>query len=215
MFGTSMTIRPLAALAALALSLSPFAATAPAVAQQQGTLAQVQAHLKAAQTMTADFSQTDRAGKTLNGKLTLKKPGRIRFQYEQGVPLLIVGDGSSLWFIDYSVRQVSRWPVRNSPLGVLLDPDRDISGYARIVPTGNASVVSIEAHDPKRPEFGRITMVFARNASAPGGLMLQGWVALDSQNNMTRVRLSNQQFNAPVSDGAFRWNDPRRAGGRR
>jgi outer membrane lipoprotein-sorting protein len=210
MFGKSMNIRPLAVLAAVALPLS-----LPAAAQQAGTLAQVQQHLKAAQTMTANFTQTDRAGKVLTGTLTLKRPGRIRFQYEKGVPLLIVGDGNALWFIDYSVRQVSRWPVKDSPLGVLLDPNRDLSRYAKIVPTGNADVVSIEAHDPKRPEFGRITMVFARNAAAPGGLMLQGWVALDSQNNRTTVRLSNQRFNGPVSDGAFRWNDPRRTGGRR
>lgn len=207
MFGSPVTIRPFAALAALTLAV-------PAVAQQ-GTLAQVQNHLRAAQTMTAAFEQTDRVGKTVRGTLTLKKPGRIRFQYEKGVPLLIVGDGSALWFIDYSVRQVSRWPVRNSPLGVLLDPDRDISRYARVVPTGNPNVVSIEAHDPKRPEFGRLTMVFARQAAAPGGLMLQGWVALDSQNNRTTVRLSSQRFNIPVGDGAFRWNDPRKQGGRR
>lgn len=207
MFGTPMNIRSLAAVAALTLAL-------PATAQQ-ATLAQVQQHLRATQSMTAAFEQTDRAGKTLTGTLTLKKPGKIRFQYQKGVPLLIVGDGSSLWFIDYSVRQVSRWPVKNSPLGVLLDPDRDIARYARVVPTGNPNVVSVEAHDPKRPEYGRITMVFAKQPSAPAGLMLQGWVALDSQNNRTTVRLSNQRFNAPVSDGTFRWNDPRRKGGNR
>jgi outer membrane lipoprotein-sorting protein len=207
MFGTTMMTRSLAAVAAITLAL-------PAAAQQ-GTLAQVQDHLRAAQTMTAAFEQTDRAGKTVRGTLTLKKPGKIRFQYEKGVPLLIVGDGSSLWFIDYSVRQVSRWPVKNSPLGVLLDPNRDLSRVAKVVPTGNPNVVSIEAHDPKRPEYGRLTLVFAKQASAPGGLMLQGWVALDSQNNRTTVRLSNQRFNAAISDGAFRWNDPRRKGGNR
>lgn len=207
MFGTSMNIRPLAAVAALTLAL-------PATAQQS-TLAQVQEHLRSTETMTASFEQTDRAGKSVRGTLTLKKPGKIRFQYEKGVPLLIVGDGSSLWFIDYSVRQVSRWPVKNSPLGVLLDPSRDISRYAKVIPTGNPNVISIEAHDPKRPEFGRLTMVFARQTGAPGRLMLNGWVALDSQNNRTTVRLSNQRFNAPVSDGAFRWNDPRKVGGRR
>ncbi|NWM25155.1 outer membrane lipoprotein carrier protein LolA, partial [Escherichia coli] len=60
----------------------------------------------------------------------------------------------------------------------------------------------------------RITLVFQKNAAAPGGLMLQGWVALDSQNNRTTIRLSNQQFNTNISDGAFRWNDPRRQGPR-
>jgi outer membrane lipoprotein-sorting protein len=204
-----MMFRPLAAVAALTLPLA-----VPAAAQQ-GTLAQVQQHLRATQTMTAAFSQTDRSGKTLNGTMTLKKPGKIRFQYEKGVPLLIVADGSALWFIDYSVRQVQRWPVKDSPLGILMNPDGNVTRYAKVVPTGNPNVVSVEANDPKRPEYGRITMVFARNASAPGGLMLQGWVALDSQNNRTTVRLSNQRFNAPVSDGAFRWNDPRKTGGRR
>jgi outer membrane lipoprotein-sorting protein len=207
MYGTTMKTRSPAAVAAITLAL-------PAAAQQ-GMLTQVQDHLRAAQTMTAAFEQTDRAGKTVRGTLTLKKPGKIRFQYEKGVPLLIVGDGSSLWFIDYSVRQVSRWPVKNSPLGVLLDPNRDLSRVAKVVPTGNPNVVSIEAHDPKRPEYGRLTLVFAKQASAPGGLMLQGWVALDSQNNRTTVRLSNQRFNAAISDGAFRWNDPRRKGGNR
>jgi outer membrane lipoprotein-sorting protein len=40
--------------------------------------------------------------------------------------------------------------------------------------------------------------------------MLQGWVTLDSQGNRTTIRLDNQRFNVPVSDGTFRWNDPRR-----
>ena len=40
--------------------------------------------------------------------------------------------------------------------------------------------------------------------------MLQGWVALDAQANRTTVRLTNQQFNVPVADNAFRFNEPRR-----
>lgn len=184
---------------------------APAAAQS-GELAQVQSHLRAVNTMTADFTQTDRAGKTLTGTLSLKKPGKIRFQYEKGVPILVVGDGKALTFIDYSVRQVQRWPITNSPLGVLVNPDRDIARYAKVVPSGDSRVLSVEGYDPKHPEYGRINMVFARDAAAPGGLMLQGWVMLDSQGNRTTVRLDNQRFNVPVSDGTFRWNDPRRSG---
>jgi len=192
--------------------LAAAAIAAPAAAQTAPELAQVQQHLRGVSTMTANFSQTDRAGKVLTGTVTLKKPGKVRFQYEKGVPILIVGDGKDLWFLDYSVGQKSRWPVGNSPLGVLLDPGKDISRIATVQRTANPDVVSIEARDPKRPEYGRITMVFARQASAPGGLMLQGWVALDSQGNRTSIRLSNQRFGVPVSDGAFRWRDPKRGG---
>ena len=190
------------------LPLAAIAIAVPAVAAPTGDLAAVQNHLKAVGSMTAAFSQTDRNGKTLTGTLTLKKPGKIRFQYQKGVPILIVGDGKSLNFIDYSVRQVQRWPIGNSPLGVLLNPDQDLSRFAKVVP-GDPRVVSVEAADPKHPEYGRITLVFVRQPSAPAGLMLQGWVALDSQGNRTTIRLSDQRFNAAVSDGTFRWNDPR------
>lgn len=188
-------------------------AAAPATAQTGG-LTQVQAHLRALDSMTAAFAQTGRDGKTLTGTLTLKRPGRIRFQYQKGVPILVVGDGRALNYIDYSVRQVTRWPIANSPLGVLLDPTKDIARFARAVPSGNDRVVTVEGYDPKHPEYGRITIVFARDAAAPAGLTMQGWVMLDSQGNRTTIRLTNQRFNQPVADGTFRWNDPRIKGGR-
>ncbi len=181
---------------------------APASAQT-GQLADVSAHLRAVNTMTAAFTQTDKAGKTVNGRLSLKRPGKIRFQYQKGVPILVVGDGRALNFVDYSVKQVQTWPIRNTPLGILLDPRRDLSSVAKVLPSADRSIVLIEARDPKHPEYGRMTLAFTRVASAPGGLMLQGWSALDSQNNRTTIRLTNQQFNAPVSDRAFIWSDPR------
>lgn len=204
---------------ALVLAAAPLAllvpATAPVIAQQAtGSLAQAQTHLRGVDTMTANFTQTDRAGKVLTGVLTLKKPGKIRFQYEKGVPILVVSNGQTLTFIDYSVRQVQPWPIGNSPLSVLLDPNKDMSKIAKVVASGDPRILLVEAHDPKHPEYGRITLAFAKNASAPGGLMLQGWVALDSQNSRTTIRLTNQKFNVPVNDRTFRYNDPRPQGAR-
>src|SRR5690349_20995703 len=111
-------------LAALTLTVASFAAPLiPALAQaDQSDLSKVNAYIRAVTTMTADFAQTDRNGLTLTGQLTLKQPGKIRFQYQKGVPLLIVGDGKALTMIDYEVRQVQRWPIGNSPLGALIDP---------------------------------------------------------------------------------------------
>ena len=188
--------------------LAPAVVLAAPAAAQANDLATVQRYLKAITTMTADFSQTDRNGQVLTGTLTWKQPGNIRFQYQKGVPTLIVAEGGALTFIDYSVKQVQRWPIRNSPLGVLLDPGRDLSQFAKVVP-GDPRLVSVEARDPKHPEYGRITLVLARDAAAPAGMTLQGWVALDSQNNRTTVRLSNQRYGVPVASNAFRWVDPR------
>lgn len=167
--------------------------------------------LRAISTMQADFTQTDRNGQMVTGVVTLKRPGKIRFQYSKDVPILVVSNGKSLTMIDYEVNQVQRWPIRNSPLGALLDPDRDISKYGKLVPTGNSNVISIEVRDPKRPEYGVITMIFIRDASAPGGWQLTNWVALDSQNNRTTVRLSNQRYGLAISDNTFTYRDPRKS----
>jgi len=181
---------------------------APAYAQA-GELAKVQAHLRAITTMTASFAQTDRTGRTLTGTVTLKQPGKIRFQYQKDVPLLIVGDGKALNFIDYKVKQVSRWKVGDSPLALLLDPSKDISRYAHVVPGMSEGRIAVEGRDPKHPEFGTITIGFAQKAGAPGGLVLSGWSVLDAQGNRTTTVLSDQKFGVPVSDQAFAWRDPR------
>lgn len=197
-----------------ALIAAPLALTAslPATAQQSpaDSLSKVQTHLRAMTTMTANFSQSDRSGKMLTGKLILKQPGKIRFQYQDDANLLIVGDGKALTLIDYDVNQVQRWPIGNSPLAALLNPERDLSKYGKIIPTRNPAVLSVEVRDPKRPEYGVITMVFTKKPGAPGGLSLDGWVSLDSKNNRTSIRLSNQKFGVPVSNRSFNWTDPRR-----
>lgn len=205
-----------AALSAALVVSAPAAlvATAPAAQAQSGDLAQAVSALRAISTMRADFVQIDRNGKRVSGVMTLKRPGRIRFQYEKGVPFLIVSDGSAFTFVDYQVRQVQRWPIKNSPLGALLDPNRDVAKYGKQMPVSSPNIVSIEVRDKAHPEFGVITMVFVRKPSAPGGLELTSWAALDSQNTMTRVNLSNHQYGIGVADNDFRFNDPRPAGRR-
>jgi len=189
---------------------------AHSVQAQQGTgekdLARVSDYIDAVTSLTAGFVQTDRNGRSVTGHLTLKQPGKIRFEYDGDASLLIVGDGKALTMIDYEVRQVQRWPIGNSPLGALIDPSRDIAKFSKVVPTGNPKILSVEAHDPKRPEFGTITLVFNRKATAPAGLELYGWVAKDAQGNRTAVRLSAHRYNVAVSNSAFRWTDPRPKG---
>ena len=199
-------------LRALALAVA-LASPAALVAQAPSGLAQVQAHLRAVDTMVAGFTQTDRRGRSLGGTLTIKRPGRIRFDYGRSANMLIVGDGRALTFIDYEVGQRQRWPINDSPLSVLLDPEQDLGRYARVV-QNDARVLMIEARDPRRREFGTITVAFARVPSAPAGLILQGWNTRDAQNNLTTVRLSSQRFNVPVANSAFTYRNPTRRGPR-
>jgi chaperone LolA len=207
-------MKRLATLALLAAPLSAAALLAPSIvsAQASSPLGQVQSHLRTVDTMTANFSQTGRNGQTLTGTLTMKRPGKVRFQYQKGVPMLIVGDGKALHMIDYQVKQVSSWRIGNSPLGVLLNPNQDLSRVAKVA-RNDRQVLLITARDPKRPEFGVMSIAFAKVPSAPAGLMLTGWTMVDAQRNRSTVKLTNQRFNVAVADSAFTFVDPRKRKG--
>jgi outer membrane lipoprotein-sorting protein len=203
----------------LALGLVPaFPATiapAPLAAQSGGPSASqldaVVGALRAISTMRADFTQTDRQGNVAAGVMTLKRPGKIRFDYGKDADFLVISNGKSLFVVDYEVGQVERWPIGNSPLGALFDPERDVKRYGKLVQTGNPDVISVEVRDPKKPEFGMINLIFVRQPAAPGGWQLTHWVALDAQNNRTRVQLTNQRYGVPVADSTFTFRDPRRS----
>ena len=194
------------------LSLAPTPALADAHPDSgQAQIDQAIASLRAISTLHADFIQTDATGGRVTGTLTMKRPGKIRFQYQQGVPLLIVSDGVALTMIDYEVRQVQRWPIRNSPLGALLDPDKDVAKFARLNPTGRPDLISMAVRDPGHPEYGTLTLLMVRKAAAPGGLELDSWIATDAQSRRTMVRLINPQYGGAVNDSVFQWTDPRRS----
>ncbi|WP_188645206.1 LolA family protein [Tsuneonella deserti] len=202
---------------ALSMSVPAAMLAVPAapVAAQASQLDQAVAALRGISTMRANFTQTDRKGQTLSGVLSLKRPGKIRFEYQKSANMLVVSNGKSLYLVDYDVNQVQRWPIGNSPLGALLDPSRDVKKYGKLIPSGNDNVVTVEVRDSKHPEYGVITLIFVRDAKAPGGLELTNWVALDAQNGRTTVRLSNQAYGISIPDSTFTFKDPRRSGGRR
>ncbi|MEO1730672.1 MAG: outer membrane lipoprotein carrier protein LolA [Pseudomonadota bacterium] len=203
----------LLAMGAIAIPGAALIAPAARVAAQTqpGDLDRAVSALRGISTMRADFTQTDRQGQMARGVLTLKRPGKIRFDYGTDSDLLVVSNGKSLYMVDYEVNQVERWPIKNSPLGALLDPKRDVKRYGTLIPTGSPDVISVLIEDPKKPEYGSINLIFLRNSRAPGGLQLVNWVSLDAQNYRTTVRLSNHRYGVSVAESTFEFRDPRRS----
>jgi len=180
---------------------------APAMAAAPSPdLAKLKAHLSSVQTMTANFTQTDARGRSAAGTLQLRRPGKVRFQYGSG-DLLLVADGKRLNFIDYQVGQKSSWPLGRTPLGALLSSSPDFNGKAEVLPSNDPRVVVARA---KNNSYGQLTLAFLRNASAPGGLEMYGWTAVDPQGHRTTVKLSNVRYNVAVPDSAFTFKDPKK-----
>lgn len=198
----SITAAALAPVALVAMVAAPAQAAKP-------TIAEVERHLSAVRSMTATFTQTDNKSRTVSGQMVMKRPGKVRFDYGKGADMLMVSEGAQLHFIDYEVGQKSSWDIQDTPLSVLLDQKPDLGRIARVVPNKNDNVVIVRARDARRPEFGTLIFAFYRDARAPGGLVLEGWTAIDAQNKKTVVRLDNQRYNVAVADSRFAYREPK------
>lgn len=189
------------------MPVSLAAAAAPALgAPANADLAELKAHISAVQTMTADFTQTDARGRMAAGTLELKRPGRVRFQYGSG-DLLLVGDGKRLYYLDYQVGQKNSWPLDKTPLGPLLSSSPDFNGKAEVLPSTDSRVVVARA---RNTSYGQLTLAFLRSASAPGGLQLYGWTAIDPQGHRTTVKLTSVRYNVAVPESAFTYAEPKK-----
>jgi outer membrane lipoprotein-sorting protein len=179
----------------------------PAAAVESPDLARLKAHLTSVQTMTARFTQTDAKGRVETGTLEMKRPGRVRFEYSGG-DVLLVADGKRLTFLDYQVGQKSSWPLSKTPLGALLSDSPDFNGKAEILPSSDSRVVVARAKNAS--QYGQLTLAFLRNGSAPGGLQMYGWTAVDPQGHRTTVKLSDVRYNVAVADSAFTYAEPKK-----
>ena len=76
------------------------------------------------------------------------------------------------------------------------------------MPSTDARIVVVRASDPS--QYGSLILAFLRSASAPGGLQLYGWTAIDAQNKRTTVKLSNVRYNVAVPESAFTYAEPKK-----
>lgn len=175
----------------------------------------IEDYLNSIGSLKARFIQDSPDGKRLRGTFYLERPGRVRFEYEGEVPYLIVSDGKTLNLIDYDVGQITRWPIKDTPLALLVADEINLSRdvlLENLAPGGLANFVAITARDPKRPTQGTMTLTFEQLASPAGeppGLILRAWRVIDAQGGLTRVRLVENETNIPMDPALWSFEDPR------
>jgi outer membrane lipoprotein-sorting protein len=190
----------LAACAALALcaALPPAPAAADAAADARD-LARISNYLNAIETLEGGFVQVDPEAVISTGSFAMRRPGRMRFEYEPPNPGVVIADGFWVGVIDRRDGNVDRYPLSETPLHLLLKPDVDLraEGAVREI-TRQGGQVSVTAVDPRRPDQGSITLIFAETP-----LELRQWVVTDAQGRMTTVALRDMRTNVRIPPERF------------
>jgi len=137
-------------------------------------------------TLQADFEQINSDGSIDRGKLYIRRPGRMRLEYTApNNALVIASAGSVAIFDDKSKNGPTLFPLKKTPLNLLLKKNVDLSKNEMITEhTANNENTFIVAKDPKRKSQGSIKMMFSNSP-----VSLQGWTITNQSNQKTKIIL--------------------------
>lgn len=175
----------------------------PAMAQDARDLARISNYLNATETLQGNFVQIDPDSVVSEGEFFMRRPGRLRFEYQPPNPALVVADGFWVGVIDTRDGTVDRYPLSETPLNLLLKEDVDLNREGAV--TGierGENQLAVTAHDPANPGQGQITMVFSNNP-----LELRQWVVTDAQGLVTTVALRDMRTNVGIDPRKFVINE--------
>lgn len=190
-----------AALAALLLAAGPAAAVQPAqlTAQDRQDLARVEQYLGSLTTVQADFVQTTNNTDLYRGHFYLKRPGKMRLEYEPPISYMYIADGTWLTYYDADLHQRKDVPLGSTIADFITRANVKLSGDVTVtkVSRGN-NQLSVQLVQTDKPDDGALTLNFTANP-----MLLQSWVSVDQQGNVTQVDLTGLQPGVQLDNKLF------------
>lgn len=173
---------------------------------EKAQLKRISAYLNTMKSIEGRFLQISASGASDQGTFYLKKPGRVRFEYQKPNPNLVIADGATLAVENSALKTTDRYPLGNSPLRLLLSDNIDLTRDPRIsaVKTEQGAL-SVTARENSGSTRGSITLTFADVGanSANGGLELRQWEVLDAQGASTAVIVNEMRQVADIPARLF------------
>jgi outer membrane lipoprotein-sorting protein len=185
-------------LLAVPLALAGFAAL-PSFAQQL-SLGQVSGYLNSFTSAEGAFTQINADGTISTGTIFIKRPGRVRFEYNPPEESLVVAGGGQVAIFDpRSNNGPDRYPLNQTPLSIILERNIDFTRTNMVTGhTSDGTTTTVTAQDPDHPEYGSIQMVYT---SSP--VELRQWIVTDDTGQQTTVILGDLAKDGRVPDILF------------
>jgi outer membrane lipoprotein carrier protein len=126
------------------------------------TLKRVEARYNRARTLQVSFEETyaaqGRGKRTESGELSLRKPGRMRWDYKSPAGKLFLSDGKYIYYYNPAANRAERMSMKESddmraPLAFLLgklDFDQEFKNF-RSTPEGSNTLITADAKSERLP----------------------------------------------------------------
>ncbi len=175
-------------------------------------ITKVEQHYNKARTLTVDFvenySVEGRRRPTEAGKLTLRKQGKMRWDYNKPSGKLFISDGKTIFLYTSDDNRVEKIPLKDTedmraPLAFLLghlELKKEFREFT-VRPDGSAQWLDATAKNAKLP-YGKIDMLVGPNGE------ISRLVVVGRDESRLDFELSHEQVNPPVNDALFTFKIP-------
>jgi outer membrane lipoprotein-sorting protein len=171
---------------------------------ERDAIRSAEAYLEGIETLEADFIQQVQNGGVAEGRLLMRRPGQLRFEYAPPNRILLVANGFLVSFVDYEIGQLSQWPLSDTPLSYLVREKVDLLSETLIDQVEmQGGALRFRLRDRDDPDQGAIMFSFSTEPMA-----LRGWRLTDAQEQQTAVALTNLRTNVQLPDDAFDFDEP-------
>jgi len=173
-------------------------------ARAEIAVGEISRYLNSFDTARAAFTQVNADQTISTGDLTIRRPGRARFDYDApNKGLVIAGGGQVAVFDPVSNTAPEQYPLAQTPLNLILRQNVNLGASRMVVRhAGDATQTAITLQDPENPQYGNIELVFT-----PSPTTLRQWKITDDGGQQTTVilgdmatgvNLASNQFNIPL-----------------
>jgi outer membrane lipoprotein-sorting protein len=171
---------------------------------QKLSLAAISAYLQSIDTAQAPFTQINDDGTISTGEIFIRRPGRVRFEYNPpDESLVMAGQGQVAVFDAKSNQPPTRFPLVKTPLYLILAKDINLSQDKMVVAhTSDANTTTVTAQDPKHPDYGNIQLVFTGDP-----VELRQWIVTDGTGQRTTVILGQMTLGGRLRTSLFNIED--------
>jgi outer membrane lipoprotein-sorting protein len=188
-------------LAAFSAAIVSLLATLPLHAQQGGIgVPQIEQYFNGIKSLKARFVQSNPNGSVVQGTLYVRRPGRMRFEYDAPSQLKIVADGYQVTMWDNATRDFGQWPIGWTAASFLVKDPLVLSGDLQVEKLERVNgMLEATMSQARKPQEGKVIVRLAENP-----LLLRGWTIVDNRGNRVTVSLSDMQTGLQLADSLFK-----------
>ena len=155
-------------------------------------------HFRSVPTMSGEFIQFGPNGEQTGGKFLIKRPGKIRFNYEDPSPIMVVSNGKTLAVNNKKLKTWNYYPLSKTPLSLLLSNKIKIDDKSIRNVDAGPDLTTVVMGDKSIFGDSQITLMFD-----PQSQDLRQWTIKDVQGKETSVMIFNVKKNVKISNTKF------------